>query len=349
MRAQARATVEAWQRTVEAAARRQAELLAAAGGTPAGPVPAAQRDLANRALLAREKAALEAERDRLTRESRANILEYDPNLDRLAEIDDELRDIAVIESRLNQPPDPNDVEGTRYYLLDFDTNGPGRGATVVIAHGNPDTAANVATYVPGTELDPAQMERLLAESDAMYESANRLGTNSSVITWLGYDTPNTLLHAVSPAYAIEANGALDRFQQDLHAANPGAHHTVVGHSYGSVVVGYAARDGGMPADDILAVGSPGMGVSTAAELGVPVWVLEANGDPVADTEAHGRDPGDDRFGANQLVADPEGRRPTSLGDLDVGSHTAYFFDTPSTRPAHQAIGDVIAGRLENPR
>jgi hypothetical protein len=341
---QGRTAVLAWQRTIDAAWQQQSALLTGAAG---GPLSAEQRDTANRALLAREKAALLAERERLSKQIGESLDEYPPELARLDEIDVKLGDIAVIEGRLNQPPDPANVDGTQYYLLDFSTNGPGQDITAVVAHGNPDTAANVATYVPGTEFSRPPMDSLMRESDAMYASANRHGTNSSVITWLGYDAPDSIAHAISPAYAIDASAALDRFQQDLRAANPDAHLTVVGYSYGSVVTGYAAKDGGLVADDILAIGSPGMAVSTAAELGVPperVWVLEANGDPVADTQAHGYDPGDDRFGANQLPADPEGRRPTTLGDISIDAHLNYFYDTPQTRPSYENIGDVIANR-----
>jgi hypothetical protein len=325
--------------------REQPELVGSRDGFPAD-----ARDAANRMLLAREKAALETERDQLTQQ-----LSFDPAgnpavVQRLAEIRQELGGIAVLENRLNAPPDPNNANATRYYLLGFDTNGPGRDATAIVAHGNPDTADNVATYVPGAESSFAQLDRLMNESDAMYRSANRVELNSSVITWLGYDAPDPLAHAAWDNYAIAANQPLDQFQQGLHAVNPGAHHTLVGHSYGSVVVGYAARDGGLEAvvDDIVAIGSPGMGVDTAAELRIPtdqVWVLEANQDMIADLGRigwYGADPGDADFGAQQLRADPEGRRPTTPGDVGnvLGAHLSYFFSSP----AHENIGDVIAGR-----
>ncbi|MEK8109345.1 alpha/beta hydrolase [Micromonospora sp. M12] len=44
---------------------------------------------------------------------------------------------------------------------------------------------------------------------------------------------------------------------------------MLGHSYGSLVVGVAAREHGLAADALVFVGSPGVGVSHAAELGVP--------------------------------------------------------------------------------
>ena len=47
----------------------------------------------------------------------------------------------------------------------------------------------------------------------------------------------------------------------------GPHVTVVGHSYGSVVLGRALRDQGLEVTDAVAVGSPGMGVDDAGDLG----------------------------------------------------------------------------------
>ncbi|HEX2132310.1 MAG TPA: alpha/beta hydrolase [Actinophytocola sp.] len=308
---------------------------------------ATHRDVANRVLLTREKAALAAERERLLDRMARNPSAYPVELGRLTEIDDELAGIGVIESRLNQ-------EG--YYLLGFDTRGPGEDATAVVTRGNPDTAGHVATYVPGAESHFNEMDRLLRESDSMYASANRTdpaNPDSAVITWLGYDAPDTVFHAVSPAYAEAAKGRLDDFQHGLRAADEGprAHHTVVGHSYGTVVTGYAARDEHLPVDDVLAMGSPGMGVRTAAELNVPddrVWVLENNDDLVADTQAHGYDPGDDAFGARQLSADPEGRQPTRWWEVDLldarEPHEDYFYRKDGKDPAYHNIGDVIAGR-----
>ncbi|MCT2582905.1 alpha/beta hydrolase family protein [Actinophytocola gossypii] len=322
-------------------ARERPELVGSRDG-----FPTTHRDIANRILLDREKAALLAERDRLLDHMAGKPGPHSAELMMLAEIDEELGGIGVIESRLDRG----------YYLLGFDTRGRGEDATAIIAHGNPDTAAHVATYVPGAESGFGELDRLMRESDAMYASANSAdpaNPTSAVITWLGYDAPDTVLHAVSPAYAEAAKGALDDFQHGLRATDEGepAHHTVVGHSYGTVVTGYAARDEHLPVDDVLVLGSPGMGVRTAAELNIPddrVWVLENNDDLIADTESHGADPGDDAFGARQLSADPEGRQPTRLWEIDPREireqHEDYFYPKDGRDPAYHNIGDVIAGR-----
>lgn len=58
---------------------------------------------------------------------------------------------------------------------------------------------------------------------------------------------------------------------------------MLGHSYGSLVVGAAARDHGLSADALVFVGSPGVGVDHAGELRTPpgqVWAATAPDDVV---------------------------------------------------------------------
>lgn len=58
----------------------------------------------------------------------------------------------------------------------------------------------------------------------------------------------------------------------------------MGHSYGSTVVGEAAKTGGLPVDDIVVAGSPGMHVDTASQLMDDprhVWAGASDSDPVA--------------------------------------------------------------------
>src|SRR5256885_2058344 len=127
------------------------------------------------------------------------------------------------------------------FLPGIDTAGNGR---AIVAMGNPDTAANVATYVPGTgarlEMAGADMDR----SDRMLASATKAGSPStSVITWIGYDAPQSIPSAASESYAEGAKKDLDRFQDGLRATHEGppSHNTVLGHSYGSTVIGHTAH------------------------------------------------------------------------------------------------------------
>ena len=58
---------------------------------------------------------------------------------------------------------------------------------------------------------------------------------------------------------------------------------MVGLSYGSTVVGLAGRGPGLVADDVILVGSPGVGVAHAADLGLDpahVWASTAKHDVI---------------------------------------------------------------------
>jgi pimeloyl-ACP methyl ester carboxylesterase len=78
---------------------------------------------------------------------------------------------------------------------------------------------------------------------------------------------------------------LRRFQDGLRASHEGppARQTVLGHSYGSLVVGTAAATPGLAADSVVFVGSPGVGVDSASRLHVPggeVWASTSRTDVI---------------------------------------------------------------------
>jgi hypothetical protein len=82
------------------------------------------------------------------------------------------------------------------------------------------------------------------------------------------------------------------------------HLTVVGHSYGSLLSGVTAAQPrlGLPADDLVLIGSPGAGVAHASELRMPpghVWASTATRDRIRHTPfvMHGLVPTAPQFGA----------------------------------------------------
>ncbi|OZF55222.1 hypothetical protein CH293_06855 [Rhodococcus sp. 14-2470-1b] len=132
--------------------------------------------------------------------------------------------------------------GAPTYLLNIDEHGRG-----TMALNNPDTAHNVATYVPGASTVLASIGRDLSRAENLLDSANMVsGARNSVIAWLGYNAPPTLLDATSDSFADAGAPRLERFQEGLRAAHQGdaAHHTVLGHGYGSVVVERASLGDG---------------------------------------------------------------------------------------------------------
>jgi hypothetical protein len=222
-----------------------------------------------------------------------------------------------------------DADAPRAYLLAFDASGDGK---AVVAIRDPDHAANVLTYVPGTGANVGDLGKgvLLPAADRLATAA---GPSTAVVLWLGYDAPDNPIVASYPSYARHAEDSLDRFQDGLRATHEGtrAHQTVLGHSYGSTVVGFTARDRGLDADDVIFVGSPGVGVAHAGDLGVPsghVWASTARYDPIRLTTA----------GHGVVDSAVEVLRPPSGPDL--------WFGTDPTRPDFG--GQVFGGAPGSP-
>ncbi|WFE51804.1 alpha/beta hydrolase [Micromonospora sp. WMMD1155] len=215
--------------------------------------------------------------------------------------------------------------GPRAYLLGLDPAGEGR---VVVALGDPDRADRVLTYVPGMTagLDdaPGELGRAARVLDRC--AALAPGERSAAVLWLDYDAPDSLTEAVSAGQARDAGPALHRFQEGLRATHEGspARQTVLGHSYGSLVVGVTAREHGLAADALVFVGSPGVGASHAAELGVPpgeVWASSASGDVIRAARSA------DELGRRALL----GAAPLAalLGWPDRTGHELWFGHDPS--------------------
>lgn len=289
-------------------------------------IPAVARDRANRSHLTQLKGQLVAEQERL--EARGN--RSDDENGRLEEVKRKLGGIQDIENRLNADPAKGQQEA---FLLGIDTAGTGR---ALIAAGNPDTATNVATYVPGTGASLATVGGDISRADAMLGSAAAAGSPStSVITWVGYDAPQDLLEAATEGYAEGAKKDLDRFQDGLRATHQGApsHNTVLGHSYGSTVIGHTASDEGIDANEMVFVGSPGVGVGNASELNFPTDHIHAT---VAEHDiihlsniedphdVHGPDPTADHFGAHVFTSDPGTTGPWYTGGYSSEAHSQYW-------------------------
>lgn len=167
------------------------------------------------------------------------------------------------------------------------------------------------------------------------------GESVSMITWIGYDAPE--FTATDPG-SVTARGRAEDAAPDLrqfvagtHASHDGppSHTTVIGHSYGTTVVGAAAAGGnGLGADDVVAIGSPGMTVDHASDLQMDpehVWVGTANDDGVANSTAGytlGRNPMIEPFGGNNI-------------GIDTHGHSGYW-DEKSKSLANQ--GAIIAGK-----
>jgi hypothetical protein len=230
---------------------------------------------------------------------------------------------------------------------------------VILANGDPDTADNTAVYVPGTTSRLAGAHGDIERMTRVWKEAHSMspGTSTSTITWIGYDAPQNLItDSPRQGYAYDAAPALNDFLDGLHTVQGGAdesHTTVIGHSYGTTVIGTAAKEHHLAADDVVAAGSPGMLVGDARDLGVGrnhVWSEAADSDPVPYI---GRDflggrkwsvdtwhgvpvnagyvamvPSDEEFGAHRM-------------EVDTSGHSGYW-DEGSTSLKNQAA--VVVGR-----
>ncbi|MEP6651043.1 MAG: alpha/beta hydrolase [Lapillicoccus sp.] len=240
-------------------------------------------------------------------------------------------------------------DGRARQLLAFD--GSGRSARVAVSVGDLDGAAHVAVVVPGftttVERDLGGADRVSADlADQAGRAAGLIGDRRdvAVVSWLGYDIPqaaDTLRSSHSVVLRESAEAGAASLAAFLKGVPPDRHLTLVGHSYGSTTAGLAVARGGTQVDDLVVLGSPGLGVPTAAALDLPashVHVLEADDDPVADLGWFGRDPGDlpdvDQLSTEQARL-PDG----SNGARSVG-HSSYL--APGTT-SQWNVAAVVAG------
>ncbi|MGI8335775.1 alpha/beta hydrolase [Actinomadura scrupuli] len=306
-------------------------------------VPSADRDKANRLTLTTRLAELQGKPA-----GRLTIFEQ-RDLRRLKKLDLKLRAIAA--------------DGKPVYLLGFDSTTagpwdgygqqggplagelpkivvdgtPGPDGRVIVAIGNPDTAAHTGVYVPGTTTQLDTIAGDIDRAENLYSRGQRYSPGQvSVITWLGYDAPDAIVKdAPVDKYASVGAPELDGFVKGLRAVQGQGHRhlTAIGHSYGSTVIGVAAKGGGLHVDDIIVAGSPGMHVPHARDLHIDpdhVWAEKAEGDPVPDIGrwGHGRPdraadplyplvPSDPEFGGHHLTTDTHGH--SAYWDLNTKS------------------------------
>jgi Alpha/beta hydrolase len=337
------ADVRRWWDTLTPAQRRWLVVAEPEVVGPLDGVPAAYRDAANRLVLDDRRVALDravaAATGATARRLRAQRAGLDALVDRLGSRD-----------------------GQRAYLLRLDLAGDGR---VVVALGDPDRARHVLTHVPGMGSGLATQAHELTHAERVADSANRLtpGEQTSAVLWLDYDAPDVGPEAAGRGLAAGGAAALRRFQDGLRAAHDGPQPrlTVLGHSYGSLVVGAAAARPGLAADAVVFVGSPGVGVDSAARLHAPeVWSTTSLSDPIQYAAValkslpgdialsaavpglgpllafgrperdlwFGRNPSDPAFGAHVFASQPG------------AGHTGYW---EPGRPALEALADIAVG------
>lgn len=312
-------------------------------------VPVADRDRANRVLL-------DAELSRLL--ARAALLDRAGDT---AGADRARRASAGLEATRRR------LDAGDAYLLRLERGSTG--GRLVLAVGDPEHAAHVLTHVPGTTAGWDGVPGDLARVEATRAAARAAAADGTVaaVLWTGYDAPPDLVAAADPRAARAAAGDLRSFQDGLRAGHAGpVHLTVVGHSYGSTVVGNAARGGGLAADDVVFVGSPGTGAGHASELGTApghVWATTARHDPIDRVPGvegfatsrgfaptgllHGPNPAAPGFGARVFDSAPGSALPRADDPATPNDESAFaaahggYWDPGS--PSLRTLGRIVAG------
>jgi pimeloyl-ACP methyl ester carboxylesterase len=135
------------------------------------------------------------------------------------------------------------------------------------------TARHVAVLVPGADTTPSTFDTGLggvlrrAPGWQAHQLATAAGPGTAVVAWLGYDPPDGVNRSAVRSERAEAGAVnLVAYLDQLATQYPHATVTVIGHSYGTVVLGYAAARLPATVTDLVAIASPGMDVSRAADL-----------------------------------------------------------------------------------
>lgn len=269
-------------------------------------LPIEARDQANRILLPEQRATIQAELDRLlaqgpghqafaVSELPAGPPESEDPIwsDR---IDQARAKLAVLDDIAGSTSAGDDAAGVprHTYLLALDVTDRGR---VAIAYGNPDTADQVVSLVPGTGSDLAGVLGDGERTKLMMQAAERSGGGTVAgVVWTDWETPPTIGMAASEGYADRAAGDLDSYTEGLRYSHDGDQpfrSVVAAHSYGTVVTAKAASGAHtLDADALILLGSPGTDLDSVHDLrltGVPaddvaghVFASSSDADPVGD-------------------------------------------------------------------
>jgi hypothetical protein len=219
------------------------------------------RDHANRLLMAEEFTRLERSIDDLDA-ALADLAPAPGNQARRATLRQQRHTLLDRLDELERLGERDQVQ-----ILVFDA---ARGR-IAAARGDIDDADHVTTLVPGTGATLDGFARYLDRADDLADLARNADGDATLaaVAWLDYEAPPAVLHATSPSRATDAAVGLARFVDGLAAVNRDATRTLIGHSYGSTVVGASARKHDLDLHAVVGVGSPGMRARTAEEFRLP--------------------------------------------------------------------------------
>ena len=207
-----------------------------------------------------------------------------------------------------------------------------------VGMGDIATAKHVAIMVPGFSFNPDQdmLKGWIPYSNRIMQAAAANDPSTAVIMWKGYHDPSGP-DVATMGDAQQGAAALTSFASGL-GLDPHQSLTVVAHSYGSVVTGYALANDHLTPTNVIAVGSPGMTVDNVGQLHLTAGQFfdeSAPGDPVTDFGYFGTDPSSPTFGGVRLDTGASG-----IVIPNFGIHSSYF-DAGSQSLSN--IADVVTG------
>lgn len=252
-------------------------------------------------------------------------------------------------------PDLPGLPGDQRMVILFDPRSDGRFAEY---SGKLD-AENVSVIVPGTGNDMAGMKDY---NERFAGIAADHPDDTAVITWLGGDMPDAIgADAPKNSYTSDNGHRLVTFVEGLRTVGEAEWLTLVGHSAGGAVVGFADKYG-VEADAVLHVASAGTGtgISDASMYPSHTWAgsdgperevqrfsQTAPGDPIIWAQRAGQiDDALDKVGLGLPEDIGHGYNPdTTPGftSLDTG---VWLVDTEARGGSFEA-GDLLEGTLSH--
>ncbi|GAB2968876.1 alpha/beta hydrolase [Nocardioides montaniterrae] len=360
------AALTAWWRSLTVA-QRQALMVAYPGviGSTDG-IPITGRDRANRANIGAMLGYLhQREEDGQLTPAEKQALH---NLEKVQ---------SVIKDHSHQV-DPVTGRGL-FNIIKYDPYAYGGDGSSVVSLGNPDHAANVATYTPGLTSHGGELSDIGRIGD-LYDQMSDQGAGSvSTILYLDYDAPSLdgftpgalfdpdkfgpmlddLVGVTDPAAAQVGGHHLAGFLNSLDVTNSVANPevTVIGHSYGSEVAAYAVHEQPSIVDNAALLANPGLPGHNVHDLvgnsGIHVYVGADDHDPVSLLGSGplggpgnlGADGAAASYGADRIPEDPSPE--SASGVLGFGNHQSDHYlgmhDDGTPTRGLQAVATLATG------
>ncbi|MFZ4515099.1 MAG: alpha/beta hydrolase [Acidimicrobiia bacterium] len=192
---------------------------------------------------------------------------------------------------------------------------------VVEVFGDLHSAHHVLIMVSGMNNSSSTFFSARNKLEQVVQLAMREHPNAqfAAIEWMGYDSPD-YVRSLGSRPAVRGAAELRAFVDALELS-AGAQLTIVGHSYGSLVVSEALRQG-LGVHRAVFTGSPGVRAKHVDELLLPsesVFAAANDRDLVVRLKWHGTNPASAQFGAVQLAT--SGRRHAEYFVPDSGALT----------------------------